>query len=217
MNAFHIKLLAILFMIIDHIGLFFFPEHLWFRIIGRLSMPLFAWLIANGARHTHNINAYLIRIFLFAFISQVPYSFANHLVDPSFSSLNVLFTLGLGLIAIFFIRKTENRQMWLLIAVICAGIAHLLHTDYGALGVLSTVCFYLFFNNFKYMVLSQIILFLFPYIFLSQYRQGSIEPFGLFALVFIAFYNNKEGLKAKYLFYIFYPLQYVVIIFLLLL
>jgi hypothetical protein len=211
MTAFHIKLFAIIFMIIDHIGLFFFPHMIAFRIFGRISFPLFAWLIANGARHTSNPKAYLVRIFLFALIAEVPYWLANQFLDFPFANLNVLFTLGLGLTAIIFIKKTENRQMWLLIAVICAAIAQLLHSDYGAFGVLTTVSFYLFFNNLKYMIIAQLILFLFPYFLLSEYRQGSIQPLGLAALFFIALYNNKEGAKAKYLFYIFYPAQYVVI------
>jgi hypothetical protein len=209
MTAFHIKLFAILFMIIDHIGLFFFPQDLTFRIIGRLAFPLFAWLIANGAQHTHNINAYVTRIFLLALASQIPYILANRYVDPSFASLNVLFTLGLGLTAIVFIKKTQNRQLWLLIAVICGGLAHLFHTDYGVFGVLTVVSFYLFFNSMKYMFLSLLVLAFVPFLLLAEYRQGSIEPFGLASLVFIALYNKKEGIKAQYLFYVFFPLQYV--------
>jgi hypothetical protein len=49
MNAYQIKWIAILTMVIDHLGLFFFPQVIWLRIVGRLSFPLFAWLIANGA------------------------------------------------------------------------------------------------------------------------------------------------------------------------
>lgn len=211
MNVFVLKLLAITTMVIDHIGLFFFPQELVFRMIGRLAFPLFAWLIANGAYHTRNIRTYVLRIFLLALVSQVPYLLANRQVDPSFSSLNVLFTLGLGLTAIMFIQRTNNRQAWVLIAVICGGVAHLLQADYGMFGVFMTVCFYLFFNNFKFLLLSQLLLFLIPYFFLAEYRGGSIEPIGFVALLFVWLYNKKQGLKAKYLFYVFYPVQYVVI------
>ena len=39
-------------MFFDHLGLLFFPDVLWFRMIGRLSMPLFAFAIAEGCRYT---------------------------------------------------------------------------------------------------------------------------------------------------------------------
>lgn len=210
MNAFHIKVLAIVLMLIDHIGLFFFPQEVIFRVIGRLSFPLFAWLIANGARHTHNINAYTIRIFLFALLSQIPYVLANDQTGFSYANLNVLFTLGFGLLAIFFIKQTHNRQLWVLIIVLCAAVAHLLEADYGAVGVTSVVAYYLFFKNPLYLMASQFIIYAFPFLFLAGYRNAPFEPLALLALCIIALYNNKVGIKAKYLFYIVYPLQYLI-------
>src|SRR3989344_960795 len=100
MTAFHIKLIAIITMVIDHVGLYFFPDLLILRIIGRLSFPLFAWLIANGVHYSHNAKAYLTRIFLFALLSQLPYLLVNRQIDPRFAGLNIFFTLFLGLCAI---------------------------------------------------------------------------------------------------------------------
>src|SRR5205085_4973530 len=97
MTTFQIKLIAIIAMVIDHIGLFFFPHILLLRIIGRLAFPLFAWLIANGAHHSKNPTKYLTRLFLFALLAQIPFILINRLIDPSFWELNVLFTLFLGL------------------------------------------------------------------------------------------------------------------------
>lgn len=215
MSVFQIKLLAIITMAIDHIGLFFFPQFIWLRIIGRISFPLFAWLIANGAYHTHNMKAYLSRLFIFALISQVPFLLANRLIDPNFHQLNVLFTLFLGLAAIACIKQTENRQLRLVIAVIFAGCAHMLQTDYGGFGVGVVVLFYLFFTNFRYLVIAQFLMFFIPYILFLQYRVSIFEPIGLFSLIFTLLYNGKPGPKAKYLFYLFYPLQYVIFYFLL--
>ena len=84
MTSFQIKLLAIITMVIDHVGLFFFPHLQIFHIIGRLAFPLFAWLIAKGAKYTENINHYLFRLFVFALLSQVQYIMTYCLVDPSF-------------------------------------------------------------------------------------------------------------------------------------
>lgn len=213
MTAFTIKLIAIITMVIDHIGLFFFPDLIWFRVVGRLAFPLFAWLIANGAYHTHNIKAYLARIFILACISQIPFLLANRQMDPQFSNLNVLFTLSLGLAAIIFIKKVKSPLFSLFIAAGFALAANLLNTDYGAMGVFSIIAFYVFFKNIKYLLLSEILIFTIPYIgALEQLDlRGSIEVVGIFSLIIIAFYNQKEGRKMKYLFYLFYPVQYILI------
>ena len=226
MTTFQIKLIAVVTMLIDHIGVFFFPQAIFLRVIGRLSLPLFTWMIANGAYHTHNINKYLIRLFIFALISQIPFALANQynpsIADP-YRYLNVLFTLFLGLLAIKIIKENNDKLIWLAITAICAFAANILNTDYGAFGVLSIVLFYLFFNSKTYMIISQAVLFfgnqivnylkfqhavidpLMPKIFLY------IELFGLISLVFISLYNGKEGWKTKYLLYIIYPLQFLVI------
>jgi hypothetical protein len=216
MNAFSIKVFAIVLMIIDHIGLFFFPDVLLLRVIGRLAFPLFAWLIANGAYYTHDIRTYMLRIFVFALLSQIPYVMANRLIDPSFSILNVLFTLGFGLTAIYVIQQTKNRSVWFLATVIACGFAQVLNTDYGFFGVLSVVAFYLSFKNVPLMVITQCSIYLFPFFFLMGYKTHVIEPFALFALLILVWYNHQEGPKTKYLFYIAYPLQYVVFYILLL-
>jgi hypothetical protein len=159
MTTFQIKLIAITAMVIDHVGLFFFPQILLLRIIGRLAFPLFAWLIANGAYYSKNINVYLARLFLFAVIAQIPFFLANRLIEPSFWELNVLFTLFLGLAAIVLMRKSRNRFTAVLVVIISALLAEILDTDYGALGVLAIILFYVYFKDTKKMVLLQICLF----------------------------------------------------------
>jgi hypothetical protein len=224
MNTFIIKLIAITAMIIDHIGLFFFPHIFIFRVIGRLSFPLFAWLIANGATHTKNITGYAIRLLLLALISQIPFALANLQINTSPGELNVVFTLFLGLIAIIVMRKTPRKSFRLLAIIVAVVVSNVLSTDYGAAGILSIVSFYLFYNNFGKMLISQIlILFIFPYLTLFleylyhvrlaiYYLDSSYEFFGIFSLFFIANYNKKLGWGIKYLFYLFYPLQYVLIL-----
>lgn len=213
MNAFHIKLLAIGTMFIDHIGLFFFPDQFWLRAIGRISFPLFAWLISNGAFHTKNINKYWIRLTLFAFISQIPYMLASKFIDPYTISLNIFFTLSIGLGAIIFIRKTPLQIHWVLISLGAAILATLLNTDYGGFGVLSIIAFYVFFKNKPMIIFSQVIIYvLMSYYFLSVNNAlGTVQVLGLFSLIPIALYTNKEGKKLQYFFYFVYPVHYVVI------
>jgi TraX protein len=221
MTTFQIKLIAGLTMIIDHVGLFFFPNIYLLRIIGRISFPLFAWLIANGAYHTKNINLYLKRILILALITQPIFLLLKGQVDIAWG-LNPVFGLFLGLLAIKLIKKTKDKAIWLVITFICSFLAFVLRVDYGAYGVISIVLFYLFFNNFKYLLISQITIFairtVFWWILLSPdnftqivYTTKLIQPFGLLSLIFIGLYNKNKGKSLKYFFYIFYPVQYLLI------
>lgn len=218
MTSFQIKLIAIITMVIDHVGLFFFPDIIFFRMIGRISFPLFAYLIANGAHYTKNINKYIGRMFVFALISQTPYYLAHKLIDADRDTLNVLFTFSLALVAISFSKKYKNTIVSFVVVASTAVIAHLLKVDYGIFGILLITSFYLFFANNKMKILSFVFLALCSSV-IPAMRGDSLNIsaidlaplLGMFSLIFILFYNNKQGPKAKYLFYIFYPLQYLII------
>lgn len=223
MSAFQIKILAILAMIIDHIGLFFFPQYYLLRIIGRLSFPLFAWLIANGVKHTKNGLLYLQRLFILACVSQIPFTIANHKIGNSYWFFNVVFTLCLGLTVALAFERSPNWRWRAIFTALALVIAYIGNTDYGVAGVLSVICFYLFFEKPWKMVVSQIIVYSAPvlwfvgtHVFYHKLAYVSVYNFNelvaLVSLVPIYRYTKKEGFKAKYLFYIFYPLQYLIIL-----
>ncbi|MCK9352228.1 MAG: TraX family protein [Candidatus Paceibacterota bacterium] len=220
MNAFHLKIIAIVTMVIDHIGYFFFPQYIALRFIGRLSFPLFCWFVAEGAKHTQNEKKYLLRMFLFASVSQIPFLLANQFLDPGYRTLNAIFTLSIGLGAIILMRKIKNLPLRTVIAFSAFFLAEILLTDYGGAGVLSIVAFY-FFPNIPSMILSQIAIYgtfiTMPAIVSSADLLWRWEIIGLLSIAFIALYNGQQGPRAKYLFYVFYPLQYAAIYLLLLL
>jgi hypothetical protein len=221
MNSFYLKLIAIIAMVIDHVGAFIFPQYEIFRIIGRISFPIFAFLIANGAYYTKNFTNYLGRIFLFALLSQFPFYLAFSLVNRNPLDLNVLFTFFFALLAIITLKKVTNKLIAGLIVILCAYAAYYFRTDYGGFGVLITVSFYLFFKNSKASTVSYILIALLAAIITAI--KGNIisladidigKLISILSLIFILFYNYKEGPKTKYLFYIFYPLHFLVFYFL---
>ena len=78
-----LKLIAITAMLIDHIGGAFFPEVGVFRWIGRLAFPIFCYCLTVGLLYTRDVKKYLLRLGVFALISQPFYILAFHPVDPS--------------------------------------------------------------------------------------------------------------------------------------
>ena len=128
MDQFQFKLFAALLMVIDHVGYVFFPgEPIW-RILGRLSFPLFAWLLVKGERHTRNIVRYLSRLLVMAVITQ-PFYMALFEV----AQLNVLVTLAIGLSVIRLARKYPAHRI--LIGAAGVAIALVVPMDAGAYGV----------------------------------------------------------------------------------
>ena len=73
MSSFTLKILAIIFMTIDHIGFTLFPSNLLLRYIGRLAFPIFAFQMGNGFYHTKNKEKYIFRMLIFTVISQIPF------------------------------------------------------------------------------------------------------------------------------------------------
>lgn len=211
MNSFHLKLLACLFMLVDHIGALFFPDLLWLRIIGRFTFPLFAYLLAVGFTYTSNVYKYLGRLFIFALVTQPIF----YLAFPS-RTLNIFVTLFLGLVAIFLYNKIKNKYLAWAMVLFVALVGDFLKVDYGWYGVLFPFSFYLYIRskNILNLALWQLILnimfILQRYIF-AQFNLFIFEPqifiqlFSLAPLLIIKFYNGQIGRKLKYAFYAFYP------------
>ena len=104
MSSFVLKIIAIISMFIDHVGYVVFGKFSCFNYIGRIAFPIFAFQISEGYVHTKNLKKYFFRLFLFAIISQVPFMLFHSLISSDFS-LNIFFTLLLGLACIFIYDK----------------------------------------------------------------------------------------------------------------
>lgn len=212
MDRFQLKLFAIATMLIDHIGAVLFPQYLLFRIIGRLSFPIFVYLIAQGLIYTSNVRAYLGRIFLFALISEIPFDLAFHRTVSYPGSQNVFFTLFLGLAAIAVLKEYWGKHPLpaLLFAVAMAVLAELLQTDYGWFGVAGIIIFYCFRNDRAKGI------FVFSLVLTGfSLMTGTLELYALLSGVLIYFYDGaKKGRwTLKYFFYAFYPVHLLLLYF----
>lgn len=208
-----LKIIAMVTMLIDHIGAAVFARmiisgnaelydlYLVFRKIGRLAFPIFCFLLIEGFCHTRNVKKYALRLCMFAVISEIPFDLAFSAKVLEVQYQNVFFTLAIGLITIIMYQKIEEMQvlhpnlklvLQILTGGVGAGVAELLRTDYGMLGVLVILFFYILRKNRFYQIFMGCILFI-----------DNITA--LFAFIPIAFYNGKRGLNVKWIFYVFYP------------
>ena len=105
-----LKMLALITMVIDHVGAVFFPQLYWLRYIGRISMPIYAFLISQGYKYTRNFTRYAIRLAIFAVISEVPYDLLFHGTWLEFGNQNIMFTLLSGLIAVRLLDLSAKKR-----------------------------------------------------------------------------------------------------------
>lgn len=149
MSSFVIKLIAIITMFCDHSGDAILGKFSFLNVIGRIAFPLFCFQIVIGYKHTKNVNKYLLRLFLFGLISQIPFSLFTYSYLGRIDLLNVYFTLALGLLAIYILDVFPKKYKFLAIIldIVLMVIAEFAQTDYGWFGVCLIICIYLFYND----------------------------------------------------------------------
>ncbi len=236
-----LRLLAMLFMLSDHLWASVMPGNQWMTDLGRLAFPIFAFMISEGYIHTSNPKKYLLRMTAFAVISEIPFDlFYNSTIFDPFNQ-NVLFTFVWGLLAIMQIDKikklfgTAREQQTklpfgrligalLLIFLISIG-AKFTFTDYKFYGYLTVVMFYVF-RDFPFAFVCQLIAML---LFNWIWFKGLVTPIELFgrvteiphqafailALIPIWLYGGKRGRSlgklGQYGFYAFYPAHMLIL------
>lgn len=115
------------------------------RYIGRLSFPLFCFLLVEGFYHTGNLRKYVQRMLGFAFLAEIPYDLAIYGKIVKLDGQNVLFTFVIGLLVMWMLTKVElwSIPMYGIVLFGCAA-AYLLRVDYSWYGILLIVVFYVF-------------------------------------------------------------------------
>ena len=229
-----LKLIAMVTMLIDHIGAVILEPLLisgsisagWDRVyeadqfmrlvIGRAAFPIFCFLLVEGFCRTSDSFKYLLRMFLFALLSEPSFDLALSGTIPEFGYQNVMFTLVVGLLVMQACEYAKSKipSGWgytvSSVLILAAGflLAEFLRTDYGGYGVLCIAVLYHFRKDRRVQIIAGTVAFIAGDFLLNGSLNELLAPLGFLA---VAMYDGRKGLKLKYFFYLFYPLHLLVL------
>lgn len=200
-NGAHLKWIASISMLVDHLaagglvaeGTAFY---VLCRAVGRLAFPLFAFLLVQGYQHTSNRMRYIRRLFVFAFVSEIPFNLAFYGSWLAPSHQNIFFTLGLGLggYALFDRWNDRSQHGKKIIALLLPPLLALFSgVDYGTYGIVVIYCLLHFRDARLIQTISGLMLMAITHIA------------GMIAFIPIWLYNGQRGSQSKGFFYLFYP------------
>lgn len=224
MTGFILKNIALVTMVLDHIK-YAIPEASTFitQYFGRISYPIFAFLITEGVVHTSDLKKYYKRLLIFACISQIPFMLFRTLVSDKLL-LNIMFTFLFAITGIIIFEDLKSRKkcpLFFRIILISLNFIFILimgtyvSVDYGWYGIAVVWIFYLFRDK---KILRTFLFFLLVFIYYLFAYHLNINSIDYLKVVFtsipgilVLFYNGKEGIKLKYFFYLFYPIHLLII------
>ena len=233
LSAAALHILAMTFMLMDHLWATLLPAQEWLTCVGRIAFPIFAFMAVEGYFHTHNLKKYLLRMLIFAVISEVPFDlmYGGTWFYPVHQ--NVIWTLMMGLVGIHLmetVRKKKRTFVYILVSAIVVILGGLLGTlsmvDYYGIGVLTVFIFYFFRGRKWWCLLGQILALYWVNVEMLGGLMYPIRLFGmefelcqqglaLLALLPIWLYRGRQGYHSKpfqYFCYAFYPVHMLVIV-----
>lgn len=221
-----LKLIALLSMTIDHIGHILFPEEISYRIIGRLSFPLFAFLITTHLVQKNLFKKYIYRILFFGIISSILITPFKAYFYESFT-LNILWSFFLSISALMMIEKIWQEKtikyfkyIMTFFVILIGGYLALL-TDYETAGFIYTLSLYGFLKTKNKYILASCLVFAFMINF-SGYNFNlplalCYAMTGFLTTIFLLLQKQPPHqpqvrfLKPWWLFYLYFPIHIVVL------
>jgi hypothetical protein len=232
LSASTLKIIACVFMVVDHVGVFLLPHLEILRIIGRISFPIFAYFIAEGCRYTRNKLKRFLLVLGLMVLCEGAYLIYDGRLD---GGIMMTFTFSILLVyQVQAIKKALARKKWWMTALwsltfvaslvfVHGFVEHVLYVDYGFWGILlpaftvlpdyregeAPTCFrYLSYLPVKlaFWTLGMLLL------CISRGLFANIQSWCLLAIPFMLLYNGTPGRKGfKYGFYVFYPAHLAVL------
>lgn len=230
-TSFSLHIMAMIFMLCDHLWGTIIPGNDWLTCIGRLTFPIYAFLIVEGYFHTKSLKKYVCRLLVFAVLSEIPFNLAmgGSLFFPIHQNVLWSFLISIGLI--HWNEKVKEKKVWKRILVIIASVCIasiggiITFVDYYNAGILMVLVFYFFRDKKWWCYLAQLVCMWYinfemlgglsyeVNVFGQTYfiaRQG----FALLALIPIWLYRGKQGYHSKalqYTYYAFYPVHLLIL------
>ena len=215
-----LKTIACITMLLDHIGATIVlncvyratgaDRALWLdiyealRTIGRLSFPIYCFLLIEGVFHTRNPKQYGLRLLTGAILAEIPYDLAFY-DKITWAHQSAMVTLLLGFLMLEAMKKCPERLLKLFWVLPFAFAAEKLGTDYGAKGMM-LIAVFAFTRGMKYKTLWQFLGIW--YVFSPDHRmmfnwlggiRWTIQELAVFAVIPIAFYSGQKTTNSKIL------------------
>lgn len=231
-SSFTLHILAMTFMLLDHMWATLFPAQVWMTCIGRIAFPIFAFMTVEGYCHTHNLKRYLMRLLGFALIAEIPFDLMYGGMPFYPYHQNVLWTFLIALVGIALIERVKERAkpfVYVLAAIgivlVCALAGTLLAVDYYGMGVLTVFVFYFFRQRKWWCLLGQLAALYwinvellggqyYPVVIAGHEFELYEQSLALLALIPIWLYNGRQGHHSKgfqYFCYAFYPVHMLIL------
>lgn len=208
-----LKLLACLTMLIDHLGAIFFPGFPWMRIIGRLSFPIYCFLLAEGVYYTRSPLKYGLRLLLVAVISELPYDLLFR-GQFTWEKNSVMVTLLIGFAMGMCMKKCP---LWgkCLVVLPFAFVSRYTYGTYGMYGVLMIAMFLLTRDLPRRALVQGVLLILLSLRMAGFPTRLSSQICAAAAIIPLSLYTGEKRSDSKALqwgFTLFYPLHLILIL-----
>ena len=231
-TSFSLHLMAMLFMLCDHLWGTIVPGNDWLTCIGRVCFPIYAFLLVEGYFHTSNLKKYVKRILLFAVISEIPFNLAmaSSVVYPFHQNVLWSFLIALGLIHCNEKAKaSEKRRIRIAVGTFTILAGYLLGlitmVDYYHAGILMVLTFYFFHHRNWWDYVGQLLClgyinlellggFGYEVVLFGETVFLTRQGLALLALIPIWLYKGKQGYHSKwwkYFCYAFYPVHLLIL------
>jgi len=201
-----VNLFGLIFMLLDHIGYYLYPDLYILRLLGRLAFPLFAYQVSLSITYTHDLKNYISKLYLFAVISFIPYClFYGHF------QFNILFTFFFSSLIIYYYSSSKWHDKYKLLLLYLFIICIHEYLDYSFAGIVLVLLFYYLHDQSIYSVIFCLIVF---YIIYSLSLSSFINPeiFSLLSCFYICNYFRINFKIPKLSFYYIYPVHLVLLI-----
>ena len=228
-----LHIIAMTLMLMDHLWATLLPAREWLTCAGRVAFPIFAFMAVEGYFHTRSFKKYILRMLLFAVLSEIPFDlmYGGTWFYPVHQ--NVLWTFLLGLLGVWLmeqVRKKGKTWMYLLVCVLVVPAGLVLGTlcmvDYYGVGVLTIFVFHFLHGRKWWCFLGQLAALYWLNVELLGGLMYPVQLFGmefelcqqglaLLALIPIWLYRGRQGYHSKpfrYLCYAFYPVHMLLLV-----